>query len=78
MVKKCVLVMLMIMLVVTQVECITPSQEFPPINLEGDKGPACDLKCTVICSSQKRLTFDECMKVCTSRCSVPVKAKTLS
>jgi len=72
MVKKCVVVMLIsIMLVVTQVECITSSQEFPPINLEGEKGPSCDLKCTVICSSQKRLGFDECMKRCKSKCSVP-------
>lgn len=61
MVKICVMVMLMMMLVATQVECVTPE---------------CDLKCTVICSKQKILPFDQCMKACTNRCSVPVKTKT--
>jgi hypothetical protein len=74
MIKKCVVMMLMIMLVVTQVKCITTSQEFRPII----KGAICEIKCDFKCAG-KRLSddFDKCVKDCEQHCTATVKTKTL-
>jgi len=54
--------MLMIILVATQVECITPSPKFPPIKLVQ---PFCDLKCDGICLNHKLgKDFDDCVRYC--------------
>jgi hypothetical protein len=66
--------MLMIMLVVTQVKCITTSQEFRPII----KGAICEIKCDFKCAG-KRLSddFDKCVKACLQHCTATVKTNTL-
>jgi hypothetical protein len=73
MIKKCVAMMLMIMLVVKQVESITPSQEFAPIKLGQ---PFCEIKCDILCNLH--MDFDECVKACErTKCVAWVKPKTL-
>jgi hypothetical protein len=75
MIKKCVVMMLMIMLVVTQVICITASQESRPVIL---KGAICEIKCDLKCAG-KRLSddFDKCVKDCEQHCTATMKTKTL-
>jgi hypothetical protein len=49
-VRKCVVLMLIFILVVTQLESITSSQEFASIK---QTEPPCDARCRIICSIQK-------------------------
>jgi hypothetical protein len=66
MVKKCIVMMLMIMLAVTQIECITQSQEIEPDKLK--LAPTlCKAKCGIICV--KQIThYVACMKPCVRAC----------
>jgi hypothetical protein len=74
-IKNCVAMILMIILVVTQVKCITTSQEFRPIVL---KGAVCEIKCDLKCAG-KRLAdnFNKCVKDCEQHCTATMKTKTL-
>jgi len=69
MIRKCVVMMLMVMFVVAKVKCITPSQEFEPNKI---KIPSlCELKCDALCIGHKIIgTFDKCVEECKkTRCS---------
>ena len=69
-VKKCVVLMFIIMLVVTQVESIAPSQEFAAAPTKFPK-PPCDVKCTRVCKVYSdNIDFDYCMGDCISRCPI--------
>lgn len=61
MIRKCLVMMLMVMFVVAKVKCITPSQEF-----ELSKIPSlCELKCDALCIGHKIIgTFDKCVEDC--------------
>ena len=67
--RKWVALMLIIMLVVTHVESITPSQEFADAPIKFPY-PPCDVKCTIICGLKRTIDFALCMKDCMNRCSV--------
>ena len=74
-VRKCVVLMLIIMLVVTQAESITPSQEFAAAPAPAPNKfpePPCHVKCTRKCKvySDNIIYFDYCMSDCISGCPV--------
>jgi len=74
--KKGVAMMIMIMLVATQVECITPSQEF--VSIEGVYEALCEYWCKLVCVNA-RITCDRltgCMLDCVKdECKAPWKQK---
>jgi hypothetical protein len=60
--RKALVMMLMIILVATQVECITPSQEFAPIKRNKI---ACEMKCYLLClGNPLGEVFDACVRDC--------------
>jgi hypothetical protein len=73
MVKKLVAVMLMIMLVVTQIECSTQSKEY-----ESNKLPPtlCEAKCDITCAKHIR-DYTACVRKCVRACyGVPPSVET--
>lgn len=80
--RKGFAMMLMIVLVVTQVECITPSQEFVSIKQKG----FCEriyevIFCKYVCYTARNireLRLDVCIVDCVKEnCEAPVETKTL-
>jgi hypothetical protein len=74
MVKKSIVVILMIMLAVTQIECITQSYEFEPNKLSPT---LCEARCDITCVKHIQ-HYLHCIKACARACyGVPpsIKAK---
>jgi len=69
MIRKCVVMMLMIMLIVTHVECNSPSEEFEPTKLKGIRRSWCEFKCDLKCIGQRLVEkWDACVKDCMKKC----------
>lgn len=67
-VKNCVVLMLIIMLVVTEVESIAPSQEIATAPTKFPE-PPCNVKCMRKCKVYSdHIVFDYCMGDCISGC----------
>jgi len=79
--RKGFAMILMIMLVATQVECITPSQEFVSIKQKGFCEGLYEVICKYVCYTARNireLRFDVCMVDCVKEnCEAPVETKTL-
>jgi len=78
--RKGFAMILMIMLVATQVECITPSQEFVSIKLKGYYEALCEYWCKFVCANPRIIRdhrFDACVLDCLKvECEAPVETKT--
>jgi len=65
MIRKYVVMMLMIMLIVTHVECNSPSEEFGPTKLKGLPRASREIKCNMSCLKDMiHNKFDECVIDC--------------
>jgi hypothetical protein len=68
MIRKCGVMMLMIMLIVTHVECNSPSQKFGPTKLKGLPRSWCVFKCNMSCLKDMiHNKFDECVIDCENK-----------
>ncbi|KEH37139.1 Thionin related (TAP1) [Medicago truncatula] len=69
--RNAIVMMLMIMLIVTHVECNSPSQdqEHGPTELKGVKRVFCEIKCTMSCRSLRRIAhkYKECFIDCVNK-----------
>jgi hypothetical protein len=64
MIRKCVVIMLMI---VTHVECYSPSEEFGPTRLKGWPRATCEIKCTMSCLPHIIHDYEECVIDCENK-----------
>jgi len=67
MIRKWVAMMLMIMLIVTHVECNSPSEEFEPTKLKGWPKASREIKCTMSCLPHIIHNYEECVIDCENR-----------
>ncbi|RHN73021.1 hypothetical protein MtrunA17_Chr2g0294001 [Medicago truncatula] len=78
--KGFAIMLMMIMLVATQVECITPSQEFVSIKQKEYYEALCEQWCIFVCANARTIgdRFDACVLDCVKdECKAPVETKIL-
>jgi hypothetical protein len=67
-IRKGVVMMLIIMLIVTHVECNSSSEEFEPTKLKGIPRAWCEFKCDLKCIGQRLVEkWEKCVKDCMNK-----------
>ncbi len=67
MIRKCVVMMLMIMLIVTHVESNSPSQKFGTTKFKGLSRATCEIKCTMTCLPHIIHDYEACVVDCENK-----------
>jgi len=67
MIRKCVVMTLMIILIVTHVESNSQSEEFEPTKLKGLSRATCEIKCTMTCLPHIIHDYEACVVDCENK-----------